>query len=267
MIGQVHLLQFIDKLIADGNFPRFSIVVGSPGSERNKIAGYVADKMSAICAEVSDCKVDTVRDVIFNSYKVEVPTIYNIIDVDSMSLQARNAMLKVTEEPPNKAYFVMTLDDINNTLPTLKSRGIVFEMEPYSVDDLARYCQKVHKMYISGLSLFADTPGDVDMLASLDVLKFQSFVEKVADNIATASGSNAFKIAQSIKMKDSDETGYDLRMFWKVFCAVCKDKKWFNGLRITSKFLSLLKVKAINKAMLFDKWILDIREAWVDGNS
>jgi len=265
MIGQKYLLRNIGRLIQNDDLPRFIIITGSAGGERNKIAQYIADEMSAICVEVPDCKADTIRDIILNSYKVEAITVYNIKDADSMSLQARNALLKVTEEPPNKAYFVMTLDDENNTLSTIRSRGTLFETDLYSRNELSTYCDDEYILDI------AETPGDIDILKEYGGEEFHNFVSKVADNIAQASGSNALKIAQSMKLKDTEDQGsdtkYDIRLFWKAFCLVCMQNSWFNGLRITSQCLSLLRVKAINKAMLFDKWILDIRQEWADGNN
>jgi len=258
MIGQKLLISEIGKQINNNTFPRFSIITGD--GERNEVVKYIADSLNAIYVEIPDCKVDTIRTIIFNSYKVESVTVYNIQDADSMSMQAKNALLKVTEEPPNKAYFVMTLDDLNNTLPTIKSRGMIFQLEPYSRKELEQYCNDENVLKL------AETPNDVDILKSYEAEQFYGFVSKVANNIATASGSNALKISQSIKMKDTEEAGYDLRMFWKAFCLVCMDNRWFKGLRLTSSYSSRLKTKSINRAMLFDAWIFDIREEWIDGN-
>ena len=36
----------------------------------------------------------------------------------------------------------------------------------------------------------------------------------------------------------------------------------FGAITITSKYLQKLKVKGINKQMLIDNWVLEIRELW-----
>ena len=264
MIGQKNLTKLIKYLISQkGTFSRFSIFVGSRGSEKNKMANYVADQLQAICVEVPDCKVETIRDMITAAYKVTTLTVYNIKDADLMSIQARNALLKVTEEPPNKAYFVMTLEDLNNTLPTIKSRGVVYMMENYTSEELATCVLDKEERSIC-LEL-CETPGDIDLLRSYKAVDFYKWVTKVVDNIAEVSGSNAFKIAQSIKFKDSDE-GYDLILFWKAVCVVCIKNGFFYGHTVTSKYLAKAAIKSINKQMLFDRWILDIREEWRDGS-
>lgn len=270
MIGQANLIREIYKQIDEEVFPRFSIVVGDAGSERNDVASLIAQKLNATCVNVADCKVETIREVIVNAYKVSSLTVYNITDADTMSVQAKNALLKVTEEPPNKAYFVMTLDDANNTLATIRSRGAVFDMEPYASSELVGYATTKHNATdkeLSLLQLIATTPGDIDMLVSYSVETFYDFVAKVVDNIAIASRCNALKIAQSIRFKDTDESGYDLRLFWRTFSIVCMADSCFNGVIITSKYLSRLRTKTINKGMLFDSWVLDIKQEWVDGNN
>ena len=264
MIGQKRLLLNIDKLIADDTFPRFSIIQGESGSERNLMAQYVADKMQAVCVNALDCKVETIRDIIVNSYKVNALTVYNIQDADNMSLQAKNALLKVTEEPPNKSFFIMTLDSELNTLTTLRSRAYVFDMQLYSSDELESYCRSEYDCFYDLFYAIANTPGDVDLLISYDVNKFYAFMEKVVDNIATASGSNALKIAQSVKLK-ADGDGYDLKMFWRMFHLICNQRHFYIGQRITSKYLAQLRIKSINKAMLFDSWLFEIRQEWSDG--
>ena len=266
MLGQKMLLSAISQQIRENVFPRFSIIVGDAGSEKNEVGKYISKELGANCIIVDDCKVDNIRDVIADSYRVKTITVYNIQNADVISAQARNALLKVTEEPPNKAYFVMTLEDENNTLGTIRSRGAIFHMEPYSNADLEVYCRARYNCFSDYIWDVASTPGDVDLLMQYGVDEFYSFVEKVIDHIATAGGSNAFKISNSIKLKDSDESGYDLRLFWKAFCCICFKRKYFRGLSLTSSYLSLLHIRSVNRLMIFDNWILEIRGEWVDGS-
>jgi len=269
MIGQKELLNYITKQITTGTFPRFSIIVGERGSEKNQVALVIARELHATCINVPDCKVETIRQVIEDSYKVKTLTVYNIQDADTMSLQARNALLKVTEEPPNKSYFVMTLEDENNTLDTIRSRGTIYRMLPYAWQELAEYTQYKYSSSDEEINIvleLCNTPADVDLLVGYKPKDFYSFVEKVVDNIATASGSNVFKINQSIKFKDTDEKGYDLELFWRAFCLVCMRRRYFIGMKLTSKYLALLHSKSINRLMIFDNWILEIRGEWADGS-
>ena len=255
MIGQKHLLKIIDNQLYENSFPRFSIIVGERGSENYKIGAYIARYMGANLINITDVKVDTIRNIIQEAYKVSSITVYNIIDADGMSIQAQNSLLKVTEEPPNKAYFVMTLEDEYNTLATIRSRGTIYHCDHYTQDELMDYAEKRYGVFrYCGI---CDTPGEIDLWHSMNE-EFSEFVEKVVDNISTVSGANAFKIADKIKFKDTDE-GYDLKLFWKVFQCICLDKEQYTRIKVTSKYLAVLRTKAVNKAMLFDAWILEIR--------
>ena len=139
MIGQAKLIENINNLISQKHFPRFSIICGLSGSGKKELCKYIAEQMDVFWCYEPDCKVETVRNAIWDAYRVYSPTLYVFADADNMSIQARNSLLKVTEEPPKNAYFIMTLESINNTLPTIKSRATVFEMEPYNAKELIEY--------------------------------------------------------------------------------------------------------------------------------
>ena len=259
MIGQKNLLSIIDKQLFENTFPRFSIMIGMRGSESDKIGVHVAKYLGANCINVTDIKVDNIRTIIQEAYKVSSTTVYNITNADGMSMQAQNSLLKVTEEPPNKAYFIMTLEDESNTLNTIRSRGAIYHLDNYTRDELDQYLTDTYHIHNTLYLELCDTPGEIDLLHFMNAGEFYEYVRKVVDNISTVSGSNAFKIANQIKFKDTDEGGYDLALFWKAFRQVCFDTGQYERVELTSMFLSTLRFKSINRSMLFDKWILKIR--------
>ena len=275
MIGQKNLIGRIEHLIDNNNFPRFSILVGPRGSGKKTLVLYIAKYMKISWAHLLDVKIDTIRDVIVQAYKVSSPIIYLIPDADTMSNAAKNALLKVTEEPPNNAYFIMTLEDENNTLETIRSRGTVFHMDRYTPDEIASYFYEEYhanngKPEEDIIRAICETPGEVDLLSNIDnknyIQEFYDYVQLVVDNIAEVSLANAFKIPSKVALKDTDE-GYDLRLFWKAFMKVTFDTKvgyenWGLAIEVTSKYLQKLRIKGINRQMLMDNWILEIRELW-----
>lgn len=263
MVGQKNLLKIFKRLIDNNSFAKFTIIVGERGSEANKFAAEISKWLNANLVEVPDIKVDTIRNIITEAYKVSSTTIYNIKDADNMSLQARNSLLKVTEEPPNKSYFIMTVDNDANLIDTIKSRGAVFYTERYTRDEILEYYNFDKDTDI--ITALCDTPGEVDIIRNKPG-EFYEYVEKVVDNIAAVSGSNAFKIAEKIKLKDTDE-GYDLILFWKAFKQICFDKELFRASLTTSEFLNMVNIKSINKQMLFDSWILEMRRIMDNGDN
>jgi len=270
VIGQQHLQSQIEQMIENGTFPRFSIIVGPRGCGKKTLAHLIYQKFGTGIFSNIGISVDAVRQCIAQSYMIRgSQSIYLLADADNMSNAAKNALLKVTEEPPNNAYFIMTLEDEHNTLETIRSRGAVFRMDRYTPDEIMQYItEKYGSTADDNIDIFkgiCDTPGDADILAKCGIKSFYEYVQLVVDNIAEVSLANAFKIPSKVALKDGAE-GYDLKLFWKAFINICfltqTYDKWGPAVSITSKRLQDLRVKGINKQMLMDNWILEVRDAW-----
>lgn len=281
MIGQEHLFEIWETMIQDDTVPRFSIIAGDRGSGKKTFVKFIQKRLQeeqGIAHYIlGDIKIDDVRDMIEASHKLK-KICFCIYNADAMSLPAKNAMLKVIEECPNDNYFIMTLEDVHNTLSTIRSRARVYDMEPYTSVQIEEFAGSIvgHSDDIDIIKSVCETPGDAQLLIKTGARDFYYYVEKVVDNIAGVSLSNSFKIGSKVGI-DGDEDKYDLKLFWKMFSKVCMDRamsligdidttetliNYSIGVKITSKALSQLRTKGINKQMLFDKWLLDIREEW-----
>lgn len=270
MIGQHNLQSRIRELVEKDALPRFIILTGPDGSGKAVMANFILctiqDKMPAIGLQLPDVKVDTVRTFTSEIYRVAGMTnVLMLIDADNMALAAKNALLKVTEEPPNDCYFIMTLTDKNNTLETIRSRATIFHMDNYTSDEIYQYAKAqsnytLHDDEYDIIKAICKTPGDVEKIGKYP-REFYDYVQLVFDNIAEVSIANAFKIPNKVALKD-DAEGYDLCLFWKAFMNICFHEDKLDGIYITSKYLRQLRIKGVNKQMTMDNWILEIREAW-----
>ena len=283
MIGQTELLNRISGQISRNKFPRFSILIGEKGSGKKELAYAIAKPLNLAITFV-DTKVDTIREVIDNAYKIDLPILYVIADCDNMSSAAANALLKVTEEPPKNAYFILTCENADNLLQTIKSRGVTYMLEPYSYEDKCDYIDyqgSKHQRYFfeedeEFVLEVASNIGEVELFMSAydkdphAITDFKEYVNLVIDNIAEVSGSNAFKIGEKIALKD-EEDKYNLKLFWKAFNAICVDRmtagddplRYARAIAITGDYSQQLNIRGINKQMLFDNWLLSIREEWL----
>lgn len=278
MIGQNKLRERFAKLISDYKIPRFTILVGPEGSGKTTLAKEIYNMLrgqydSLLEFELPDVRIDTIREMIKMSYTVSTPTVFIISNADDMSVGAKNAILKITEEPPNNAYFIMTLNDLNNTLETIKSRGTVFTMLPYSKPEITEYVNTLTHLKEDKLKrvvAVADNPGEVRALLIDDVDELHDYVVKVIDNIAEVSGANAFKIANKVAIKADDE-GYKMEMFFKMFQHECLNRmhdteekdRYLNGITITNNHLLNLNIRGANRQFVIDSWILEIRRTWM----
>lgn len=283
MIGQENLIKQFQNLVDDKTvlFPRFIILVGNKGSGKKLLANtlhkMIVDSLSyndvVNKCVLEDTKVDTIRSMIADAQKAIEPVLYIIPDADTMSTTAKNAMLKITEEPPQNAWFVITLENENNTLATIRSRGQMYRLEPYSPETIVQYAKdKFGISDVTEMEIIADiceTPGEVDVLYKTGIIPLYDYVNLVVDNIAECNGSNAFKIANKIALKN-EEDKFDLKLFWKTFMKICSDKlrsendiKYADGIKVTSEYLQQLNITGINKSATFDGWLLSIREKWL----
>lgn len=272
MIGQEKNKAFIQQCIENNSFPRFVIITGERGSGKETMARYIAKQLKAYIIQPGN-NVEAVREAIENSYKCAGTTVYLFPDADKMSTQAKNAMLKITEEPPRQAYFIMTVESMNNTLSTLKSRGTEIQMGSYNRFELESFVAEPNDNDKLALDI-ATTPGQLEQLRSLNVAEFYNFCEKVLDNIATVTGVNAFKIGNNFKFKDDGE-GYDPVLFFECIKTICLSrcqpgipadygKALIDTIIATSDSQRELALTGVKKDSTFDMWILQMRDIWKD---
>lgn len=278
MIGQIELQEKINRLIQNG-FPRFTIITGQKGQGKKYIAKYIANKLKYNIIQLQDLKIDTIREIIELAYKQTEPIIYILADADNMSIGAKNSLLKLLEEPPQQAYFIMTLQDINNTLSTIKSRCRELKMDNYTVEDIENFINEINPN-ISELEkcILLDSCTNkyqIELFIKYGIQDFYNYVEKVVDNIAKVQSANSFKLAEKLDTKQ-DGNGYDIELFLNLFRMICSDRIMIQlneenceqlplmskAIQITSKIMQKLNINGINRQLLLDLWILRIREIW-----
>lgn len=281
MIGQKEVLKQIDNLIEKG-FPRFIVITGARGQGKTELAKYISKKLNIFMVEIG-IKIDDIREMIQMSYKQTEPIIYLIQYADKMSLGAKNSLLKVIEEPPNNAYFIMELQQMENTLETIKSRCQEIKMENYNDDEIDEMVNRIiaisecdEKRIIRHA---ARNWYQIELLSKYGVTTFYDYVDKVYNNIYKVQSANSFKITEKLDLKDTGE-GYDLEMFWNMYIYRCfaelfdlmaypgTEERWAEAdivgkcILITDKYKQKLAINGISKQSLVDMWILDIRKEW-----
>lgn len=271
IVGQTKLCEYIDHLIEHGQFPRFFIMSGGRGCGKKLICAYISQKLGALQVPC-ELSVDSVRSVIDTSYQQTEPTLYMWADAQNMSVAAKNAILKVTEEPPQNAYFALTTDNVEGLLGTLLSRGTVFNMQPYSITELQEFTyRKVPDISEKDLQIIlsvATTPEDILNSITMDLSKFYHIVTTLCDYIGTTNLANELKISTFLKFKEDDLDKYDPVLFMRA-CMERFNKLFYeNGnpmyyklVLLTSQYLSDMNNKSLSKLCTVDNWILDLHES------
>ena len=272
MIGQKNLCRQISKQLSENEFPNFAVLCGNGEFDKLELIQHIASKLTCSYTIIHSPKVDEVRQVITEAYTQRAPIVYALVNFDNVSAQTKNALLKVTEEPPSSAYIIIGVKNRDNLLKTLRSRATIYQMDRYTGDEISAYSAR-YNLTSDQMELvlnLCETPDEVDLLLNYNVDEFYSYLNLVVDNIAKVSGANSFKIADKLKLKDNDVEKYDLALFLKCFAVVCverysedKDKRYIESVQLTSRALDNINVASLNKQMIVDDWILGIRGVWL----
>lgn len=263
MIGQKHNISMIDKWVADG-CPQFFCIVGSRGGGKRMLAQYIAGKLGMSYSEVG-IKVDEVRETIESANRYG--GFYIFADADTMSSNAKNALLKITEEPPKNSYFVVTVQDESSLLDTIKSRAQMIRLEPYTSGDLSVYGAKFPNCDLLNLAItVASTPLEMDLIMQYET-EFIDYVNLVIDNIREVEPANAFKSAGKLALKN-EEDKYDLSVFFGTVLRLCRQRigspvtnaEYIARLMIiTTKYYTKSFQLGVNKGQLYDSWVFEVR--------
>jgi uncharacterized protein Yka (UPF0111/DUF47 family) len=210
MVGQEKNTNMLVNWRLKKSVPRFILIEGEEGSGRLTLAKSIIKILNATGVIVGN-SIDDVRKTIENAYNVQSTTVYIFRNADDMSLNAKNSLLKVVEEPPNKAYFIMTLKSIDGTLDTIKSRGTLIKMQPYTKEQLKTFTSD--DLVIK----YCNTPGKCKNLDRMQILTAETTVNEVIDGLVSKSGTKILKACTKLKSKEAETDKLDCSLFLSVF--------------------------------------------------
>ena len=209
MIGQKNNINTLIQWRCNKSVPRFIIISGDIGSGRLTLAKAII-KMISAKGIIMGNSIAEVRETIENAYEITEPTCYIFRNADDMKNEAKNALLKVVEEPPNKAYFIMTVQNIDNMLGTIKSRGTVIRMEPYSKLELESYCHDDLLLnYCTNIGQLQIDRKDVEVA--------EKCVNDVIQALIDKSGTRLLKSCTQLKGKKTETNKIDCLLFMRIF--------------------------------------------------
>lgn len=260
MIGQYKNKELLMQWRMNKSVPRFIIIEGDEGSGRLTFAKLIIKTLNAT-GIICESNIDSVRTAIENAYNVSSTTCYIFRDVDDMSTAAKNSMLKLVEEPPNNAYFIMTLKSIDNMLGTIKSRGVLIKMQPYTHNQLVDIAGKEVSEYLR-------TPGQVLQEESYNIPEIETTVNNIIVALQNKSGLNLLKETTKLQAKSTEEGKLDVLLTLIIF----ERKLLENYNMLTSEILGYistckneLKNNSVNKKASFESMLIKILEELKNG--
>ncbi|MBQ8574743.1 MAG: hypothetical protein IJ447_01690 [Clostridia bacterium] len=166
MNGEIY--NTVNELIKNGKLPHAILIDGGSASKRNELALYIASAFvcdrGIPCGICSDCqkakngshpdivvsdpelqnekifKIAAVRDIRKDAYILPNEAqhkVYILKNSDKMNIQAQNALLKIIEEPPPYARFILVCESRASLLETIMSRVTPFNLgaDDYEIND------------------------------------------------------------------------------------------------------------------------------------
>lgn len=131
LIGQNENLDIINKW---KTLPQFIIISGDEHTGKTHLITYLCSKFNLHYIKMKN-GVGDVRKLI-DIMEPNSETVYHFKNFDQASIQAKNALLKITEEPIPGNYIIITG---SSQLKTLESRARRIHMNPYSKEEVIKF--------------------------------------------------------------------------------------------------------------------------------
>ena len=232
------------------NFPQASLLVGQSAQDKD-------DCLELISATLSVDLWDITNDIDYdylNGLYLNVGAFLYTANLDSITPQKQNALLKFVEEPPVSCYVVLTTSS-KFILPTLKTRCVEFDLHKYSREEIEELASTTGRQGedLNLLVNICETADDVKRFGEADLSSVRGLARNIVDNISKATLPNAISIANKyIYFKDPVEGKCSVELFTAVMSYVLRAEYCATRLRVLyDMYRALLnfKIKLLNKSL------------------
>lgn len=237
-LGNEKIKEQISYLFESKKLPHALILEGDDGLGKRTLAREIA--LAAVCREsikpcrlCSQCKkalsgvhpdiiersvpdgkkvfkVETVREVINDCFVKPNESDYKIYILGNahyMNSSAQNALLKILEEPPEYAIFILTVKSKSMMLETVLSRSCVFSLNPVNTSEAAEFiCKKCADASLEqAKNTLTEWNGNIGKAIEALTSGKASEVSDIADRICRALvNDNEFLLLKECSSLDGD---------------------------------------------------------------
>ena len=264
LIGQKNNLEIIDSWT---DLPSFLIIQGDTHAGKEYMTLYLCEKFNLRFVKMKN-GINDVREMI--TYITPYSnTLYFFEDFDKASIQAKNSLLKITEETVPGNYIVISG---HSQIKTLESRAKKIIMEPYTYEDMVNYCYGGHfepknyeKLYKCGIN----TPSKVVIYETVpDLEDLINFSMDVFDKITYITPTLLFKIVYNFENRYDNDKVDKCMLFLEILINLISDKIHNNYrysyrgiLQIITKYKNELQLEyTLKRRMLLFKMFYEIQK-------
>lgn len=136
LIGQISNLDIINKW---ENLPNFIIIQGDRYTGKTYLAKYICERFKIDYVEMKN-GINDIRGLL-DTMSTGANVAYHFKNFDKASIQAKNALLKITEETPEGNTIIITG---NKQIPTLESRARKLVMSAYTKEEMLTFISEYY---------------------------------------------------------------------------------------------------------------------------
>ena len=137
-VGKKTVSQTLKLLFACKTFSACSSCNGC----QSAMSGANPDIITMTNSGKNSYEIDQIRALIKSVYEKPMNSPYKLVILENAHLlgeKCQNALLKVIEEPPPYAVFVLLTDEVSMMLPTIMSRVMHMELLPWKENELRQF--------------------------------------------------------------------------------------------------------------------------------
>lgn len=261
MIGQYRFKNYLSSWKVP---PQFIILQGEIGSGRTTLINKLKEKYKfnfIICGT----SVDEVREIINLCYNLSQPTFYVFFNGDKLSMSAKNALLKIVEEPPKNAYFIMRVE--NPIIDTLRNRSFYYIMENYTPSDLKTFYKENGKeILFDKYGTICKNIGQIKVFLNSPFEEIINYCDTIITMISQVAQGNIFNITNKLNLKDENDK-WDVNIFINILewslnnkYTETKEDKYFQAIFRINNLRNQLRINGVNKQIAFDNLLLGLKD-------
>jgi len=138
--------------------------------------------------------IDAIRDILKDlnpGFFSEPCKVFLLDECHQMTTDAQSALLKALEEPPSNVYFILCTTEPQKLLQTVKSRCVIFDLQPVETKEIIHLLRVVHRkewkkvppevlecIALKSMGSCRDAIQILDMIIDLETEKLMEWLEK-----------------------------------------------------------------------------------------
>ncbi len=282
-----HIKEIVSSMITNNKKASSFLIHGSAGLGKRTATKYIASaylcesQTGTPCGKCNTCRkvyedihpdvktlvpnangnytADSLRDFVSDAYikPNEGDRKFYIIPNLDLSVQTcetlQNILLKIFEEPPQTAVFILTTTGLDNMLPTIISRATCLEVLPLSLETTLEYLKEKHNFTGEEAMKTAIFSGGNLSHISADPESEFAVIQKIANNLLNSIYSNnEYNLLKSL-MEINNQAKFKMVLAQLEYMVEISIKSYFgieNRLKATQAFSEQL---GLNKLLLLNK--------------